>query len=175
MSVYAESHIQGSFSPQTGICCIVMRQGTFNMEIYQITGKQTEASIIIDNRCIQNHLNRFTSSNWITPASEPRTSYATDEGKVRLGQIHHDKIQEQYDEVLINWQGVWAKNNTKGRWIYEWFTSVKDRYWISIGLDPFFDKVHRGLGDFNKKLHSFKLKDTLSYYVDVENLNRQNT
>lgn len=79
--------------------------------------------------------------------------------KVRLGKEQFDKIQEEHEEVLQIWQDRWTNSN-KGRWTYEWFPDVKTRYWTDIELDHFSTQFITGHGDFNEKLHGFKLKES---------------
>jgi len=79
--------------------------------------------------------------------------------KVWLGQETNNKVQEVLEEILETWNNRWV-NITKGRWTYEWFPNVKDQYWIPIEMDHFVTQFISGHGDFNGKLHGFKLKDS---------------
>lgn len=77
--------------------------------------------------------------------------------KVRLGKANFENIQEKHEELLQIWQERWDRSD-KGRWTYEWFPNVKERYWTPIELDHFSTQFITGHGDFNGKLHGFKLK-----------------
>jgi len=56
--------------------------------------------------------------------------------KVRLCKTHIERIEQTEDEVLKIWQDRWISSN-KGRWTFECFPDVKERYWIPIELDHF--------------------------------------
>jgi len=77
--------------------------------------------------------------------------------KVRLGKLQNDSIERTEEEILQIWHERWT-NSTKGRWTFEWFPVVKVRYRIPMELDHFVTQFITGHGDFNEKLHGFKLK-----------------
>lgn len=65
----------------------------------------------------------------------------TTKEKVRNGQEIHARIEETQEEILRIWlYGIWYtrwEQSTKGRWTYEWFPNIKERYWLPIELDHF--------------------------------------
>ena len=79
--------------------------------------------------------------------------------KVRLGKENESKIQDTLNEVLEVWNTRWT-SSSKGRWTFEWFPSVKERFWIPMEVDHFVTQFISGHGDFNEKLNSFNLKDS---------------
>ena len=79
--------------------------------------------------------------------------------KVRQGKEPEEKVQELLEELLETWNKRWTESN-KGRWTYEWFPNVKERYWIPMETDHFVTQFMCGHGDFNEKLNSFTLKDS---------------
>lgn len=79
--------------------------------------------------------------------------------KVRLGKENEDKIQTFQEELLNIWNDRWTTSN-KGRWTFKWFPDVIERYWVPLEPDHFTTQFISGHGDFNEKLHSFKLNDS---------------
>lgn len=145
------------FIPRMGYAVSVWDKAlTTNKAVKLLGSKQRRALISVTGAYKTTSTDALQVTAGCLPLDLELRLLATKE-KVRLGKSHNDAVKTTEEEILQIWQERWT-NSTKGRWTFEWFPDVNERYRIPLVLDHFVTQFITGHGDFNEKLHGFKLK-----------------